>query len=479
MYITALMYLAFIVPVIGLVLVAAFSQRWSREVCIASTGLSLLISILLLASFVHSATPTIASITYIQQLNISFSLYAYPISVVLLLMSSIVFFAASVGGNTKKTGYKGSGFLILLFQISATGLFLSGNLLMFFIFWDIGVIASYFLISSFGTAGRKRSGMRFLIYSFAASVLLLIGIIMLYYYTPAVGGLHSFSIPYIMANSSAIPRYIQTVIFAFLLVAFMIKMPIFPLHSWMADAYADAPTEGTMLISGILSKFGAYGMLLMFLILPIAKDYSTAIFALAAVSTFYALFVAMKQSDMKRMIAYTSMAEMGIILAGITTLNQVGIYGAVFGMVAHGITISLAFLVIGSVEMIYGERSIELLKGIGRSARQTSYMLIVAILGITGMPLTAGFIADLLIFIGAYSAFGIYGLVPLASIIIIGAYLYMLVEKSFFSSGEPSKHEFYISMSQNISYGILSASIFILGFVPSIILGSLSLFKVL
>jgi NADH-quinone oxidoreductase subunit M len=475
----ALLILAFAVPVAGLIAALALGQRRSKSAGIVSTGVSLIISILILSSFLSSGRPATEGVTYIPQLNIGFSLYAYPISVVLLLMSAIVFFAAAVGGNVKGLKYKGSVSLLLLFQVAATGLFLSGNLLMFFIFWDIGVIATYFMISALGTGGRRRSGMKFLIYSFAASVLLLLGIIMLYYYSPAVSGLHSFSIPYLIANASSIPNGIQTAIFALLLVAFMIKMPVFPLHSWMADAYADASTEGSMLISGVLSKFGAYGMLLLFLMLPIAKNYSIYVFVLASISTFYAAFVAMRQTDLKKVLAYTSMAEMGIILVGIASLDQIGIYGAVFGMLAHGITIALAFLVVGSIEMMFGERNLALLNGIGRSAQVPAYMFLIIILGITGMPLTAGFIADLLIFIGAFGAFGLYGLIPLAAIILIGAYLYFFVEKSFFSHGTGSSHEFNIGASQKFSYVVLAGSIFIIGSLPFLILNAINLLKVL
>jgi NADH-quinone oxidoreductase subunit M len=477
--IQALLILAFAAPAVGLMATLALGQRRSKGTGIASTAVSLVLSILILSSFLSSGKAATEGITYIPQLNIGFSLYAYPISVVLLLMSSIVFFAAAAGGNVKGIKYKGSVSLLLLFQVAATGLFLSGNLLMYFIFWDIGVIAAYFMISALGTGGRRRSGMKFLIYSFAASVLLLLGIIMLYYYSPAVSGLHSFSIPYLIANASSIPDGIQTAIFALLFVAFMIKMPVFPLHSWMADAYADAPTEGSMLVSGVLSKFGAYGMLLLFLMLPIAKNYSQYVFALAAVSTFYAVFVAMRQTDLKKVLAYTSMAEMGIILAGIASLDQIGISGAIFGMLAHGVTIALAFLVAGSVEMMFGERNLALLKGIGRSAQVPSYMFIIAILGITGMPLTAGFIADLLIFIGAFGAFGLYGLIPLAAIILMGSYLYFFVEKSFFSHGPSSPHEFSIGALQKFSYALLAGSVFIIGSLPFLILNAINLLKVL
>ena len=141
--IQALLILAFAVPVAGLLATLMLGQRRSKSAGIASTFVSLLVSILILSSFLSSGRPATEGVTYIPQLNIGFSLYAYPISVVLLLMSAIVFFAAAVGGNVKGLKYKGSVSLLLLFQVAATGLFLSGNLLMFFIFWDIGVIATY------------------------------------------------------------------------------------------------------------------------------------------------------------------------------------------------------------------------------------------------------------------------------------------------------------------------------------------------
>ncbi len=436
-------------------------REFTKKIAIVASGfvLAAMTAAMLIMFFLHISISQ--NYMYIPQLNMGLSFSINPISIVLLMMSSIVIFVSAL---ISKDG--GASLLTIIFEISALGLFASSNLLLFYIFWDIGVIAIFFIINVFGSAERKGAAFKFLVYSIAASSLLLAGILLIYSYLP----IHSFNIQYIIQNSQSIPEFVQWLIFVFLAAAFIIKMPIFPFHSWIGGAYTEAPTGGSMLISGVLSKYGAYGLLLLFLMMPIAHQLAGYIAILAGFSAFYAIFVAIGQIDIKMMFAYLSMAEMAIITLGITSFTALGESGALYGMLAYGLGMALLFMIAGSVEYMFNSRNISIIKGIIENSVSTTYSFLIGAFSATGVPLTAGFIADLLIFIGAFEGFGFYGLIPLAAIVLIGAYLYFVASKSFLSSHKHTEAAFLIEKKVKVGYAILLFFIFFFGVFPFIFL---------
>ncbi|MGC8670010.1 MAG: complex I subunit 4 family protein [Candidatus Micrarchaeia archaeon] len=465
MNIIILMLLA---PLVALVAELKISSRHSIAIASISTFLMLVFSIYLLSvGFINKSISISQSISFIPILNTSFSISVGVIQLVLLLLASIVLFVASFAGNIAEEKPKLSSALIILFQFVATGIFTTGNLLIFFIFWDIGVITSFVMLNTLGSQASKRASINFLVYEIFASAMLLFAILLIYFYTP----LQTFDITSIMFGASAIPIKVQELVMLFMFIAFMTNMPIFPMHLWMPDAYAEASTQGSMVLAGLLSKFGVFGMLIMFEILPIASHYSIYIAALAIFSSVYASFVLAAQRDIKKIVAYAAMVEMGIILLGISAANIIGRYGAVYGTLAQGLVIAFLFLVAGSIIHEFGERDMRMLKGIVAGSKASAYSFVIGTFAIAGMPLTASFIADLLIFIGAYTAFGFYGLLPLFAILLMASYFYYVINKSILSSKEKSKNVTYISNAQISGFVLLIGAILIFGFLPFVILG--------
>ncbi len=456
------------VPAIAILLIAVTKEKFSRAIGLASTGIVLAISLFLLAYlYIGHGIAINASIPFISSLNINFEMGINPISFTLFMMSSIVLFTTSLAGNVHRTRHKATQFLIVLFQLASTGLFLSLNLFIFFIFWDIGVIAMFFFINSLGSESRKEAAMKFLIYEILASSLLLFGILMIYFYTPV----HSFNINTIIANAYLIPAVEQTIIFALLFIAFIINMPVFPFHLWLPDAHTEAPTQGSMLLSGVLTKFGGFGVILLFEMLPISKTFGNYIAALAVISAFYSVLVLMRQDDIKRVIAYSTITEMAIVLFGISEFSNFGLYGGVYAMLSHGLLIAMLFLAAGSIEVIFNTRNIHILKGIVKNARIVAYSMLAGIFIMLGLPLSSAFIADLLIFIGAISAFGVAGLAPLLALLLVGAFLYFIISKSFMSTGRYTRAIGSIGIEQKLAFAVLLIFIFIFGTFPFIMLG--------
>ena len=453
---------------LGMIITIALNERYSRAVASIVSLIVLIIIFAMLANSISTGTVSLTEsyVYYIQALNITLVLQLTPIALALLVMTGIVSFVTIFAGNVEKQSPRSANALLLLFEISAIGLFTSANLLLFFIFWDIGIIALFFMIYLFGSSARKRAAIKFLMYEILASTLLFLGIMLIYFHT----GIDSFSISYITSHAALINPAMQTLIFLLLLGAFLINMPLFPAHLWLPDAHTEASTQGSMVLSGILTKFGGYGMLLLFSMLPISANYSIDLAFLAGISAFYSAFVLMRQHDIKRVVAYTTIVEMSIIMLGIASMNTFGTYGAAFGMLAHGITIAMLFLAAGSVGHIFAERDIRLFKGAVANAASAAYTFLIGTFATTGVPFTAAFIADILIFIGAENAFGPIGIAPLAALLLTGAYMYYVLNKAFFAAREPSKNVNYIGLSQKIGFALLMFFIIAFGALPSLLL---------
>jgi NADH-quinone oxidoreductase subunit M len=465
---TILIGLMLLFSALASILILALDQELSKRIALAGSGIVLAITIwILVTSLLQGSLSMGEQYPYISAFDISLQLQLTPISFILVLMTAIVAFGAVMAGNPERVREKAANALILLFEFSAIGLFASANLFIFFIFWDIGVIALFFMINILGSANRRYASIKFIIYEIFASSLLLLGIMMIYFYTPV----HSFDIGAITSAASTIPQATQQMIFILMFIAFMVNMPLFPLHFWLPDAHTEASTQGSMLLSGVLTKFGAYGMLLIFTMFPIASSLAIPIALLAGFSTIYSAFVTMMQHDIKRVIAYTTIIDMGIILVAIAAMNSFGTYGAAYAMFAHGITIALLFLTVGCMHHIFGSRDMRVVKGVVSRAASTGYSFIMGVFGVTGVPLTAGFVADVLIFIGAIQAFGLAGALPLIGLLMIGAFMYLVINRSFMMTKEPSQPVEYIGIEQQLGYAFLMGSMLLFGIFPFLLLG--------
>jgi NADH-quinone oxidoreductase subunit M len=305
-------------------------------------------------------------------------------------------------------------------------------------------------------------------YELLAGALLLFGIMLIYFHTP----LRSFDIQYIISNAGSMASATQDLIFLSLFLAFMINMSIFPMHLWLPDAHAEASTQGSMLLSGIFTQFGAFGMLLLFTMLPVSSKYSTIAAALATVSAVYSALILLRQSDIKRIAACASMVGMGMILLGISAKGM-GTSGALFGMLSQGLVAALMFLVAGAIKHVFGERDIRLIKGAIVDAGPTVYAFLAGSLAMLGFPLTAGFVGYLLIFLGAAQAFGAYGAVPLLAPLLMGACMYFVINRSMLSAKGHSTSVELISRTQYVGYALLLAFIFLFGLLPYLLLGLL------
>jgi len=362
---------------------------------------------------------------------------------------------------------------LLLLETSILGVFCSLDLLLFFIFWEIEVIPMYFLISIWGAGRKEYSAIKYVLFTLFGSALMLAGILSLYFTTG------SLSMVDIAQGGLAMVQSIMPAapIFFLLLAGFAVKLPVFPLHTWLPDAHTDAPTAVSVVLAGSLIKMGGYGMIRICLsIFPqVAQDYAPLLLTLATINIVYGAAVTLRQTDLKRLIAYSSISHMGFVLLGIFALGELSLVGASLQMFSHGIITGLLFAIAGIVMHNTRERNIGKLGGLAKQTPAIAAIFTIGGLGAMGVPATSGFIAEVSVFLGAFSSnavagLHIYTIISLLGILLAAAYILWLLQRVFFG---PVLGKFDGTMDANklekFYSAIFIAAIFLIGVYPMIL----------
>jgi NADH-quinone oxidoreductase subunit M len=358
--------------------------------------------------------------------------------------------------------------LILLMQAALNGVFTSMNGLLFYVFWELALIPIYFICAKWGESNRIRVTLKFFIYTFFGSVFMLASLLFLYWKTP---GTHSFEWASLVAVelSEAEAWWVG----AGLLIAFLIKIPVFPFHTWQADTYTTAPAAGSMLLSGIMLKMGFFGMFRWYLpLVPEAlQSQMTWVSILAVVGVIYGGFIALRQNDLKRLVAYSSFSHVGLIAAGIATLTINGFQGAAIQMFNHGINIVALFFAISIIEQRIGLRSMTQLRGLASSSRVFAILFMIAVLGTVAVPLTNGFPGELLLLQAIFASNAVYGILAGLTIILCAAYMLRMYQFSMFGEAAEQQPAFpALAPSEWLGMGLLAALVLVFGIFPQPIL---------
>lgn len=322
---------------------------------------------------------------------------------------------------------------ILMLESSILGVFCSLDLILFFLFWELELIPMFFLIFIWGSGRKEYAAYKYLLYTLVGSAFMLAGILSTYFIT------HTFdmtALAGISITSSFIPL---SVLFFLLIVGFAIKLPVFPLHTWLPDAHTNAPTAASVILAGALLKMGGYGMIrLCVSMLPqVAVQYAPYMQALAVIGVIYGAAVTMRQTDLKRLIAYSSVSHMGYVLMGIFALNQVSLAGASLQMFSHGVITGLLFAMVGLVYDRTHTRDLNNLSGLARQMPVIVVVFSIAGLASLGLPGTAGFAAEFITFAGSYSSTVIPGmqvftLLAVFGVVLTAGYMLWMLQRVFY-----------------------------------------------
>lgn len=416
----------------------------------------------------------------IQSLGIRSAFAMDGLSLIFVILTSFLVFMAAIASKRQISGkyslYYG---LLFLLETSILGVFTSADMYLFFLFWELELIPMYFLISLWGSGNAKKSAMKFLLYTFFGSLFLLIGILFLNHYSDTL----NYQVSSMFADINVIdkvPVKIQLLISVLMLIGFLVKIPLIPFHTWLPDAHCDAPSPVSMLLAGVMLKMGAYGIIRFnILLLPDAfKIIAPVLIIMAIINIVHAGLVAYNQNDLKKIIAYSSISNMGIVVLGLCSGNSVGSIGGIFHMVSHGLICAGLFFIVGIIYHRTKTRDLAVLGGLGGIMPNLMAISVVFSLSAVGVPLLMGFVGEFLTFWGALNAqyetvivIPVVVIVAMLVLILSIAYMLKFLHKTFFGAmhegwnnlRDISTHEFIVLAS------ILSFVIFF-GIQPMILI---------
>lgn len=392
------------------------------------------------------------------RLGTSYAMGVDGISLPMILLATLLCVIAIMASSSIKQGIKAYYFLILLLETAMLGVFMAQDWTLFYLFWELTLIPLFFLIDRWGGKRRHTAALNFVLYTMGGSVFMLLSILALFDSTPE----HSFAMADMLASARSLSPDTQFWIFLGFLIGFGVKMPIFPIHGWLPLAHVEAPSPVSILLSGILLKMGSYGLIRASSMLPEAVIALQPVLAtLALFSLIYGGLLAWRQSDLKSMIAYSSVSHMGVVLLGIAALNITGLTGAVLQMVAHGLVAGAMFLLIGLLYERTHTRDVNHYSSLVRVTPRFAFFTTLAFIAAVGMPGTAGFVAELHALIGGFERWGWIMIILSLGVLISSAYAIRTVGRLFTG---PVKKEMQ-SIKDLRNHEMLAASFLTIGFV--------------
>ena len=399
--------LLIILPLVASLLVFLTKGKAARSLALAASVAEFALSLFVLFQFKNNPSSNSLGLncTWVKSMGINFAVGFDGISLLLVLLTTflvpLIILSSFKNDYEKPNAFYG---LILLMQMALVGVFTANDGFLFYVFWELALIPIYFICLLWGGENRAKITFKFFVYTLFGSLFMLIGLIYLYNHTGFGSGIKSWAINDLYTAGRSLSVDQQSAVFWMIFLAFAIKMPIFPLHTWQPDTYVAAPTQGTMLLSGIMLKMGTFGLIKWLLpVVPLALEKwgGTAIL-LSSIGIVYASCIAIVQKDYKRLIAYSSIAHVGLISAGILSANQQGVQGAVIQMLSHGVNVVGLFLIADILLRHTGTRDIDKLGGIRNMNGQFSVLFLIILLGSVALPLTNGFIGEFLLINGVY-----------------------------------------------------------------------------
>jgi len=458
-----------LLPACGVLVIALLPAHFTRAIrmvalCAAAAALCYSWGLLAIFDASSAALQFVEETPWNPHLGTSFSLGVDGISFPLILLATLLCFIAILASASIRDRTKWYFALLLLLETAMLGVFMAQDWTLFYLLWELTLIPLFFLIGGWGGRRRHQAALNFVLYTMGGSVFMLISLLVLFDLTPE----HSFAMDSIAAGARLLPAQTQVMLFLGFLLGFGVKMPIFPLHGWLPLAHVEAPSPISILLSGILLKMGSYGLIRAATLLPEAILALQPLLAgLALFSLIYGGMLAWRQTDLKAMIAYSSISHMGIVLLGIAALNIAGLTGALMQMLAHGLVAGALFLLIGLLYERTHTRDVNDYSSLMQVTPRFAFFTSLALLAGMAIPGTAGFIAELHAIIGAYAAWGWIILLVSVGMLITAAYSVRTIGRLFTGPVHSRMRDLQdLQPMELTAAGVLAAGIVLLGIIP-------------
>jgi NADH-quinone oxidoreductase subunit M len=496
-------------------------DQGARVIALLTSGLSFAAAIAAWRMFdgAKAGVQLAQHFVWIRSFNVEYFVGVDGLSISMVLLSGLVSFIATIASMPWWSGAKagemagmnddghddphhpkhfsvrmvpGYMVMLLLLQTGMMGTFVALDMFLFYVFWEVMLLPMYFLIGIWGGPRKEYAAIKFFLYTLAGSVLMLLAIIGIYYNShPAMladgtmSAGHTFNLielgkqgqAGVFKNISLLGMDFAKVAFIGLFIGFAIKIPMFPFHTWLPDAHVEAPTPVSVILAGVLLKMGIYGILRFnYPILPDATMWAAnAIAIFGVINIVYAAFVCLGQTDLKKLIAYSSVSHMGFSLLGMAAFTPAAISGAVLNLFTHGIISPMLFLIVGVIYDRAHHREIAKFGGLAQELPEYSAMMGLAFFASLGLPGLAGFISEFMVFSGSFPVFTTYTIISATSVIITAAYYLWAIHRMFLGKLNP-KYKGYpdLNWRERLTLYPLGAVAIVLGFYPQAILGPIN-----
>ena len=410
-------------------------ERWTngiRAVAVAFTGVALGLSVWALIAFDPGITGAMQFEEihrWIPSIDVFYHLGIDGLSMPLFILTTLLSFLAAIASFSIKERVKEYYALYLLLVAGMLGVFVSLDLFLFYVFWEVMLVPMFFLIGIWGGEKREYAAIKFFLYTLFGSVIMLLGILALYFTSQP----HTFDMLELMRQQGSFVRAFQIIVFLAFYVGFAIKVPVFPFHTWLPDAHVEAPTAISVLLAGVLLKMGGYGLLrVSYPILAAgAHWFALPLAILGVINIVYGALVAMAQKDLKKLIAYSSVSHMGFVLLGIAAMTPTGLNGAVMQMFNHGIITGALFLLVGVLYDRAHVRDIGAFSGLAVRVPVFVGIMSFTMFASLGLPGLAGFVSEFLSLVGSFPVFPVLVIISGAGIVITAGYFLWTIRRMF------------------------------------------------
>jgi NADH-quinone oxidoreductase subunit M len=433
-------------PLVAAAFIALFVNKKNENVVKWTANVVALVDFFLSLTLLRGFNFSTAELQFVEQkswipsIGAQYLIGIDGISLLLIIMTTTLGFIAIMSSWTYiQTRIKEFYIFMLLLQTGMLGVFVSWDLFLFYVFWEVMLVPMYFLIGVWGDKNRLYAAIKFFLYTLFGSVLMLLAILTLYLYNWEATGAPSFNILHFYQLD--LPANLQFWLFLGFFFGFAIKVPMWPFHTWLPDAHVQAPTAGSVILAAVLLKMGAYGFLRFSLpILPKASiQFMPMIVTLSIIAIIYGALVALMQKDWKSLVAYSSVSHMGFITLGIFMLNPLGLQGGIFQMLAHGVSTGGLFLVVGLIYERTHTREIARFSGLAHVMPVYAVLFAIIMLSSLGLPTLNGFIGEFLVMTGTFQVSPTYAYFAVWGIVLAAAYLLWLYQRVML--GEPKDDE--------------------------------------